>query len=45
MNNDEIYGIKSEEEQPWYGTKRYPIVDHVLKQLEEKERLAKKSAV
>lgn len=30
---------------PWYGEKRYDIVDHVLKQQEKKEALAYRSAV
>lgn len=32
-------------EAPWYGSKRYDIVDHVLRLQEKKESLAYRSAV
>lgn len=34
-----------EDQQPWYGTRRYDIVDHVLTLQAEKDRLAQRSAV
>ena len=29
------------ENKPWYGEKRYPIVDHVIQKIEQQERLNK----
>jgi hypothetical protein len=38
-------GSNQAEEKPWYGTKRYDIVDHVLKMQEAKSGQAYRSAV
>ena len=37
--------IVEEEEKPWYGTRKYDIVDRVLRLQEEKDKLAQRSAV
>jgi len=37
--------FKKEEAAPWYGSKRYEIVDHVLRMQAKKEGTAYRSAV